>query len=151
MLVEAGGVDLRELVLEQVELALARGGELAQGVQLRGEAPGLGERLRAGAQAQRVIGTAERVEDLQLGAGEGQLAVLVLAVEGDQARAELAQLRDGGGAAVEIGARAPVGADAAGEDDLLGAVGEPLGELGGQRVGQVEDALDIGLGSAGAD
>ena len=46
VLVEAGGVDLRELVLEQIELALTRRGELAQGLELRGEAPGLRERLR---------------------------------------------------------------------------------------------------------
>ncbi len=109
-------------MLEQVELALARRGELAQGVELRGEAADLGERLGACAQAQRVIGAAERVEDLQLGAREGQLAVLVLAVEGDEPRAVLAQLRDGGGAAVEVGARASVGAETASEDDLLGVV-----------------------------
>ena len=97
MLVEAGGVDLRELVFEQVELALARRGELAQGVELRGEAPGLRERLGAGAQAQRVLGATTCVEDLQLRARERQLAMLVLAVEGDQARADVAQLRDGRG------------------------------------------------------
>ena len=83
-LVEAGGVDLGELVLEQVELALARRGELAQGVELRGKATDFCEGLGAGAQAQRVIGATERVEDLELGAREGQLAVLVLAVEGDR-------------------------------------------------------------------
>ena len=98
-----------------------------------------------------MIGATERVEDLELGAREGQLAVLVLTVEGEQARAEIAQLRDGGGAAVEVGTRASVGAETASEDDLLGAVGEPLGELGAQRVGQIEDTLDIGLRGAGTD
>ncbi len=68
VLVEAGGVDLRELVLEQVELALARCGELAQRVELRGEAPGLRERLRAGAQTQRVVGAA----DLRRGSPAGR-------------------------------------------------------------------------------
>ena len=72
-------------MLEQVELALTRRGELAQGVELRGEAADFREGLGAGAQAQRVIGATERVEDLELGAHEGQLAVLVLAVEGEQA------------------------------------------------------------------
>jgi len=71
--------------------------------------------------------------------------VLVLAVEREEARAVLAQLRDGGGAAVEVGARASVRTETASENDLLGAVGEPLSELGAQRVGQIEYTLDIGL------
>ncbi len=76
-----------------------------------------------------MLGAAEGVEDLQLGARESQLAVLVLAVEGDEPRAVLAQLGDGRRAAIEIGARAPVCAHAAGENDLLGVGGQPLSEL----------------------
>ena len=79
-----GGVDLRQLVLEQVELALARAGELAQGLELARERPHLRECLGAGAQAQRVVGAAEVVEQLQLGGGDRELAVLVLTVEGDE-------------------------------------------------------------------
>ncbi len=103
-LVEPRVVDLGQLVLEQAELALTGQGELTQGLELSREATGLGERLGAGAQAQRVIGAAEGIEDLQLGACEGQLAVLVLAVEGNESRAVFAQLGDGRRAAVDIGA-----------------------------------------------
>ena len=55
--------------------------------------------------------------------------MLVLAVEGDERSAEVAQLADGGRAAVEVGARAPVGAHAAGEHHLAGIRREALAEL----------------------
>ena len=111
------------------------------------DAPRRMPRRRSGCSAPQ-----SRVEDLQLGAGERQLAVLVLAVEGEQRAAEVAQVGDGRGAAVEVGARAPVGADAAREHDLLGVGAvEPLGRARSaqQRRGQLEDALDVGLGGAG--
>ncbi len=73
---------------------------------------------------------AEIVEDLELGGGEGELAVLVLAVEGDERPADVAQLADGGRAAVQVGARAPVGADATRKDDLLGSAEPPRSQRG---------------------
>ena len=61
-------------------------GELAQLVEPPSSRAVSREGLRAGAQVQRVPGPAEPVEDLELGGRERQLAVLVLAVEGDAAR-----------------------------------------------------------------
>ena len=104
----------------------------------------------AGAAARGLRGPAEAVEDLQLRGGERQLAVLVLAVEGEQALPQALQVGDGGGAAVDVRAGPPVGADAPREHDLLGVGGEQLAALGVQLRGQREAALDVGLGGAGA-
>ena len=87
----------------------------------------------------------------QLRAGERQPAVLVLAVEREQRLGQLAQVGDRRRAAVDERARAPVGADPAGEHDLLGVGGQALAELAAQLVGQLEDALDVGLRRARAD
>ena len=81
-LARRGRLDLRELELEQVELALARAGALAQLLELgsrsaRSRAYAAGERRAPPACA----GAAEAVEDLELRDGERELAVLVLAVE----------------------------------------------------------------------
>ena len=140
-----GGLDLGELEVEQVELALARAGALLQ----------LGERglrlarrrvRRGDLGAPRELGVAaEAVEDLELGAGERELAVLVLAVERDERLGELAQVGDRRRAAVDERARAPVGADPPRQHDLLGVGRQPLAELAAQRVGQLEDALDVRL------
>ncbi len=91
----------------------------------------------------------EPVEDLQLGRRERQLAVLVLAVEGQQHARDLAQVGDGGRAAVEVGAGAPVGAHTPGEHELLGVGAEQLRERIAQAlVGSVEDTLDVCLARA---
>ena len=82
-------VDLLELPLEQVELAVARAGPRAQLLELLAQRPlarvGGGERLAP----RRLLGAAEAVEDLELGGGEREPAVLVLAVEGEQRAADL--------------------------------------------------------------
>ena len=103
-----------------------------------------------------VLGAGEAVEDLGLRRGEGQLAMLVLAVEGEQARAERLQVGGRGGAPGDERARPARGADPAAEHHLLGTLGQALGELGQlgvgeQAVGQLEDSLDPGLLGAGAD
>ena len=54
--------------------------------------------------------------------------MLVLAVEGEQARAERPQLGGGGRAPADEGARAARGADPPAEHDLVGVVGQPLGD-----------------------
>ena len=84
LLAGSGGVDLGQLVLEQVELALARAGELAQLLELALKARALGERLRAGPQAQARARARRSRRGSQLGGRQRQLAVLVLAVEGDE-------------------------------------------------------------------
>ncbi len=88
-------VDLAELELEQIQLALALRGELAAAP------PGVARSarmLRDGARAQlqslALLGAAEAVEDLQLGRRERELAVLVLAVEGEQHAGDVAQVGD---------------------------------------------------------
>ena len=150
-LLRSGVVDLRELVFEQAQLALARTAELTQllelGLQALAQAVGVGTH----AQARGLIGAAQVVEDLQLGAREGQLAVLVLTVEGDEPGAEVAQLGDGHGASVQIRARAPaIRIDAPRQDDLLSVAGKALAELLAQRVGELEHALDVCLAGARA-
>ncbi len=138
-------VDLGELELEQVELALARAGELAQLLQALLQAAHLGICLGARPQPQRLLGAAQLVEHPELRGGERQLAMLVLAVEGQQRAAEIAQLADGRRAPVQIRARASVGAHPSRQHDLLGVHRQSLGELLGQRGGQLEDTLDICL------
>ena len=97
-----------------------------------------------------LLRTAEAVEDLQLRRGQREPAVLVLAVERQQRAARLAQVGRGGAAAAEVGARAALGAHPAGEHELLGVGGEPVAERRAHRLGQREDALDVGLGRARA-
>ena len=151
VLVGSERVDLLELVLEQVELALALGGELAQLRQPRLQQTRLRESVRARPQAGLVLGVAEAVEDLQLRPGKGQLAMLVLTVEREQRARHVAQLRERSRAAAQVGAGASVGADAPGEHELLGIGADALAELLAQRLGQVEDPLDVGLAGAGTD
>ena len=96
----------------------------------------------------------EPVEDLELGRGQGEPAVLVLAVEGEQPRAERAQVGGRGRAARDEGARPPRAADPPAEHDLVGVLGQPRGDLGQlgivERAGrELEDALDPGLVRAG--
>ena len=98
----------------------------------------------------QVLGPGEAVEDLQLGRGDRQLAVLVLAEEGEQPPAEQLQVGGGRGAPGDEGAGPPAGRDPPPEHDLLGALGQPLGQLRQLRLlqqsrRQVEDALDPGL------
>ena len=141
------GLDLLELEGEQVQLAVAGAGQLAQ---LGGAALELAHSLIGGAQplAQRLlVGAAVGVEQLELGGGEHQLAVLVLAVERQQPAAELLQVGLGGGAPAHVGAGATVGPHPAGQHDLLGVGGQALGARQLRRQG--EHPLDVGLGGAG--
>ena len=149
-------LDLGELVAVEVEIALARAFGLAQLGQLGREPPALAVRLAVEPPRLQVLGPGEAVEDLQLGRGDRQLAVLVLAEEGEQAPAEQLQVGGGGGAAGDEGAGPPAGGDPPPQHDLLGARRQPLGQLRHLRLlqqplGQVEDALDPGLLGAGPD
>jgi hypothetical protein len=139
------GVDLRELVLEQLELGVAGASKLAEALPLGLQAGGLGEGGGARSQADALLGAADAVEDLQLSGRERELAVLVLTVEGQKRRAEVAKIPDGRGAAVQIRAGATVGADPAGEDELPRAGWQSLGERLGELLAELEDPLDVGL------
>ena len=77
-------LDLAQLPLEQVELAVARTGELAQRLELGLQVPGARERRRERGAALRLLGAAEAVEDVELRRGQRQAPVLVLAVEREQ-------------------------------------------------------------------
>ncbi len=114
-----GGLDLVQLEAQQVELPVAGAGQLAQ---LRRAAVELPHPLvgvaHPGAQGQ-LIGAAVGVQQLQLGGGEHQLAMLVLAVEGEQARPQLLKVGLGGRSPADVGAGAPVGPHPPGEHDLL--------------------------------
>ena len=103
-------LDLLELPHQQVELAIARARARLQLIQRRLGRARLGVRLRAGRAALRLLRPAEAVEDVQLRGGERELAVLVLAVEGQQRAADVAQVGRRGAAPAEVGARAALGA-----------------------------------------
>ena len=143
-------VDLGELELEQSELALARGCKLAHGIHALLQKPRLRKGLSARAQALGMLAVAQAVEDLELRSRKRELAMLVLAVEREQRPADLAQLADGDRASAQVGAGATVRADAAGEHELLRVRAQTLLETLAQRLGQVEDALDISLACSGA-
>ena len=101
-------------------------------------------------------GSGEPVEDVHLRRGDRQLAVLVLAVEGEQPAAEQLQVGGRGGATGDEGRGPARGGDPPAQHDLLGALGQPLGEVGHlglveQSGGQVEGALDPGLTGSGPD
>ena len=92
----------------------------------------------------------EPVEGLELGRGQGQLAVLVLSVEGEQPRAERAQARPLAAEPVDEGARPPRRRRPAPERDLGRALGQALGDLGQlgvleQALGHLEHSLDVSL------
>ena len=138
-------VDLLELPLEQVELAVARARAGAQGLELLAQRPlarvGGRERLPA----RGLIGAAEAVEDLELGAGQHQPPVLVLAVEGEQRAADLRQVGGRRAAAAEVRARATLGTHAPRQHELVRILGQPVGERVAQRGRQGEHALDVSL------
>ena len=75
----------------------------------------------------------EPVEHLGLGGGEGQLAVLVLAVEAEQPRSEHLKVGGGGSPARDEGAGPARGPDAAAENDLALPLRETLGKVGELR------------------
>ena len=86
-LVLLGGLellDLAQLVGEQVELALARARALAKLLQPARRLAGRGVGGRTGGASLRLLGAGEGVERVELGGGQRELAVLVLAVEGQQ-------------------------------------------------------------------
>ena len=85
-------LDLGELEAEEVEVALARALALAQLGRARARARRTSRVRGAIALAQlEVARPGEAVEDLELGRGERELAVLVLAEEGEQARRRAAR------------------------------------------------------------
>ena len=149
-------LDLAELEAHQVEVALARPLALAQVLELAAEAQRLDVRLAVAVSQLEVLGPREPVEDLELGRGERQPAVLVLAVEGQQARAEGLQVGGRRRPAPDEGARPARAPDPAPEDDLVGALGQPLADLRQRRRleqprREREHPLDPRLVGAGAD
>jgi hypothetical protein len=138
-------------VLQEPQFALAGLFELGQARELGFQAANLAMRGGASLEPASMRSGADLVEHLQLGACQDQLAVLVLAIEGDQAPADVAQVSDRGGTPVEIGARLPIGADTAGKHQLLEialaahVLGKPAAELLTHALGHRESTLHIGL------
>ena len=95
----------------------------------------------------------EGVEDVALRVGVEQRLGLVLAVEVHQERAELAEDRRGGRAAVDPGARAALGRDLAAHDDarVLDVEAERFDLAPGAAVEALEGAFDDRLGGAGTN
>ena len=97
----------------------------------------------------KLLGTAVGVEHLELRGRQHQLAMLVLAVEGQQPAPELPQVGHRRRAPAHIRAGPSVGPHAPGEDELLGTIRNRLGA--GKLRGQREHTFDICLGGAGPD
>src|SRR4051794_8433782 len=148
--IRLGGVDLLQLVAQDVEVALAGALALADLRELPLDPEHLRMRLAIRPAALEVLLAGEAVERLELRAREGQLAVLVLPVEGEQARAQGLELRRGGGAAGQEGAGPATCGDTAADRYLRGALRQALGDLGQLRVVEqairkLEDSLHICL------
>ena len=149
------GVDLVELEAHQVEVALAgalavgKVGELALSIAHRAV------RRPVGLAQLEMVRAREPVEDVELRRAESQAPVLVLAEERQEPGAQKLQVGDARRAALDVGARPPRRAHAAGDHELLCVLGQPLGEIGELRVvpearRQLEYALDVGLPRARA-
>ena len=150
LLARRRAVDLRELPLEQVQLAVARAGALAQLLQPRGKRPLAAIGRAVGLAARRLLGPREPVQDLQLGRGQRELAVLVLAVEREQRGARVPQVGRRGAAAAQVRARPPLGAHPPRQHELLRVLGQPVPERRAHLVRQREHPLDVGLRGARA-
>jgi hypothetical protein len=140
-----GGVDLLQLVAEQVDLALALPGPGGQVVELAGDhaqAPPAGGEGGPGLEG-GVAGVA--VEQVTLDPGAEQVLELVLTVDLDQGPDHLGDRGHGGHAALELGPAAPLDQDLAGDHDLAVLVAHPGGLQGGgdlEVVAGLEAALD---------
>ena len=143
-------LDLLDLEREQVEVAIARAGALAQLLELVLELPDARVAGRQAVAQRQLLATAEPVEQVELRRGEREPPVLVLAEEGDQPPAERLQVGRRGRPPLDERARAPLGGHAAGEHDLLERLVDPLPQLGQlglveQTRGQREHALHVRL------
>ena len=148
--IRADLLDLGELVAEEVQVALARAVALAQLVERRRQPQALPVCLAIALAQPQLPLAGEAVEHVHLRGGDRQPAVLVLPVEGEQAATEQLQVGGRGGAPGDERRGPPRGRDPAPEHDLLGALGQPLGELRHLRLleqagGKVEGPLDPGL------
>ena len=85
-LVAIGGrlLDLVELEAKQVDVPLAGALTQLEFVALPAQRPHAGVGFAVAGEEGEVLWTGEAVEDLRLSRGEGELAVLVLAVEGEE-------------------------------------------------------------------
>jgi hypothetical protein len=103
-----------------------------------------------------MVRSGEPVQHLELRRRQCQLAVLVLAVEGEQARPQRPEVGGGGRAPLDERARPTRQPDAPAEHDLARALREPLRDLRQlglleQPVGQGEHPFHVRLLGAGSD
>ena len=151
---DLGGLDLVQLVAEQVDLALALAGPGGQVVQLAGDGaqppPAGGE---GGPRPQGGL-AGEAVEQVALDAGAEQVLELVLAVDLDQGADDVGDRGHGGHAALELGPAAALDQHLAGDHDLAVLVGDPGGRQGGGDLAVAagaQAAFDQRGGPAGPD
>ena len=144
-------LDLLDLEGQQVQVAVARARAPAKLLEVALRLAYTRVRRRSPVAHGEMLGSAERVQQIELRGRHRELAVLVLAEEREQPAAEVAKVRRRGRAALHVRAGAPLGADPASEHHLalvrrahalpqlceLGVLQEPGGRL--------ERALHIGL------
>ena len=146
---ERGLVDFLDLEVEEVAAALGvagarlKGGEAGGGV-----APGA---VGLAVAVELLLVGAVAVEEAELVGGREEVGVLVLGVEVDKVATELAELGEGGAAAVDVAAGGAGGEDLAANDDGLGVGGIGGVVAGVAQAGGVEPGADfLGGGLAGA-
>ena len=144
-------VDLRELPLEQVQLTIACTGPIAQLLQPGRQRAFAAIRPAVGLAARRLVRPREAVQDLQLGRGQHQLAMLVLAVEREQRGARVPQIARGGAPAADVRTRSPLRVHPPRQHKVLSVLRQTVPECLAHRVRQREHPLDVGLRSARAD
>src|SRR5262249_3993527 len=148
-------LDLGELVAEQVQIPLSRTLAGAKLVQLSLQGTHLFVRRPVTLPALQVPGTREAVENLELGGGEHQPAMLVLAVERQESRSERTEVADGRTSSLDEAAGAASGADPAPEGDLAIRLRKTVREVRQLRivkkaVREREHAFDVCLARARA-
>jgi hypothetical protein len=137
---DLGGVDLVQLVAEQVDLALALPGPGREVVQLAGDGP---QAPPAGGEGRprhqhRLAGVA--VEQVTLDAGAEQVLELVLAVHLDQRPDDVGDRGHGGHAPLELGPAASLDQHLTGDHDLAVLVVDAGAGQGGGHLAVVAGA-----------
>ena len=146
--VDRGGVDLLDLVPQQVDLAGARRGRRRRARRAR-------RRSRAASRAPRQRGACRRrglarvaVEQRALLGRVEQRLVRVLAVQVDEVAAALGELGRGREPAVDVAARAPVGGNDPREHDLVVAVDEPPSTRASSAPSRTSDGVGAAADSS---
>ncbi len=126
LLARADRLDLAQLERNQVELSLPGPRHLPELLSAGLQAPHVLVQSRHPGPQGLMARPAMGVEDVELGGREHQLAVLVLAVEGEHPASQLPQVGHRGRAAAHVGPGPAVRPHPPGQDDLLLPIGHQL-------------------------